>query len=529
MRRVPEVIDAWWDSGSMPFAQWHAPFENQDVFEERFPADYICEALDQTRGWFYSLLAVSTLLYGTSSYRTVLCLGLILDPEGHKMSKSAGNVVVPWDVIEAHGADAFRWYYFTSKQPWDGYRFSLDTVGEAVRQFMLTLWNTYAFLVLYANAAGVDPLAELDAEALTDLDRWALSRLQATTELVIDRLDDYDTTLAGRALGAYTDELSNWYVRRSRRRFWDGDPAALGTLRHCLVELAKLLAPLVPFVADEIYENLDGSEPSVHLCDFPKPDPARRDETLEVEMGVARGTVELGRAARAQAKVKVRQPLAEAVVVARDAEREAIERLEPLVLDELNVKRLRFVSDADELGVWELKPNYRALGPRFGKHMPRVAAAVAALDAGSVAETLGAGGSVGVSVDGQEHMLGPGDLTLVMRPREGYQLERSGAHAVALDLGLDDGLRREGLAREVVHAVQSARKGAGLAVEDRIALTLAGDEEVLEAVRAHEPYVAAETLAVELAYDGAAALAPGAQSATIEGRELRIDLARATG
>jgi len=528
MRRVPEVIDAWWDSGSMPFAQWHGPFENEDTFEERFPADYICEALDQTRGWFYSLLAVSTLLFGTSSYRTVLCLGLILDPEGHKMSKSRGNVVVPWDVIEAHGADAFRWYYFTSKQPWDDYRFSLETVGEAVRQFMLTLWNTYAFLVLYANAADADPAAlpEVDPEALTDLDRWALSRLQTTTELVIDRLDDYDTTLAGRALSAYVDELSNWYVRRSRRRFWEGDPAALATLRHCLVELSKLLAPLVPFVADETYENLDGSERSVHLCDFPEPDPGLRDEPLEAQMATVREAVELGRAARAQAKVKVRQPLREAVVVARDEEREAIERLELLVLEELNVKRLRFVTDADELGVWELKPNYRALGPRFGKDMPKVAAALAAIDGRSAAETLRAGGSVGVVVDGHEHVLGPDDLQLVMRPPDGYQLERSGAHAVALELELDDELHREGLAREVVHAVQSARKGAGLEVEDRIELTLAGDEELLEAVRDYEAYVAEETLAVALRYDGADRASEPTDSALIEGRELRIGIGR---
>jgi len=530
MRRVPEVIDAWWDSGSMPFAQWHAPFENGETFDERFPADYICEALDQTRGWFYSLLAVSTLLYGRSSYRTVLCLGLILDPEGHKMSKSRGNVVVPWEVIERHGADAFRWYYFTSKQPWDGYRFSLEIVGESVRQFMLTLWNTYSFLVLYANAGEVEPsrLDEVDAEALTDLDRWTLSRLQATTELVIDRLDDYDTTLAGRALAAYVDELSNWYVRRSRRRFWDGDPTAFAVLRHCLVELSKLLAPLVPFVADEIYENLDGSEPSVHLCDFPAYDPARRDEALEAAMGTVREAVELGRAARAQAKVKVRQPLGEAIVVAREAEQSAIERLAPLVLEELNVKRLRFVTDAEELGEWELKPNYRALGPRFGKGMPQVAAAVGALDARSAAATLRGGGRVGVAVDGHEHALGADDVQLVLRPREGYQLERAGGHAVALDLELDDSLRREGLAREVVHAIQTARKEAGLAVEDRIELELAGDEELLDAVRAHEEYVTGETLAVDLAYEGVGSGRATEHATRIEGREIRIGLARAS-
>jgi isoleucyl-tRNA synthetase len=522
MHRVPEVIDAWWDSGSMPFAQWHAPFEDDDVFRERFPADYICEALDQTRGWFYSLLAVSTLLFGRAPYETVLCLGLILDAEGQKMSKSRGNVVVPWDVIERHGADALRWYYFTSKQPWDGYRFSLEAVGEAVRQFLLQLWNTYGFFVLYANANGVEPSAE--AAARSDLDLWALSRLHGTAEAVRERLDDYDTTGAGRAIAAFVEDLSNWYVRRSRRRFWEGDPAAFATLRECLLSVARLLAPLTPFVADEIYENLDGTEASVHLCDFPEPDPALRDPGLERAMAVVRDAVELGRNARAQAKVKVRQPLREAVIVARDREREAMERFDALVRDELNVKELRFVSEADELGRFELKANYRALGPRFGPRMPQVAAAVAALDPAHAARALREGSRVAVSVDGTDHPLGPGDVELVLQPLEGYQLERAGTHAVALNLEQDDELRREGLAREVVHAVQNARKAAGLRVEDRIHLWLGGDPELLEAVRAHEPYVTGETLATELAYDGA----PGDRAAAdVDGRELRLRVERA--
>jgi len=519
MRRVPEVIDAWYDSGSMPFAQWHHPFENSDIFEQRFPADYICEALDQTRGWFYSLLAVSTLLYGRSSYETCLCLGLILDPEGQKMSKSKGNVVVPWDVIDAHGADAFRWYYFTSKQPWDGYRFSIDAVGETVRQFFLQLWNTYGFYVLYANVNEV----ELDgAGPGNELDRWALSRLAATNQTVIERLDDYDTTSAGRAIAAFVDDLSNWYVRRSRRRFWDGDPGAFWTLRECLVTVSKLLAPLTPFVADAIYENLDGSEPSVHLCDFPEP--GERDVALEQAMEVARDAVELGRAARAHGKLKVRQPLAEAIVVAADRERQAIERFEDLMREELNVKAIRYVSEAEELGRWELKPNYRALGPRFGKRMPMVAEAVAALDAQSAAATLRDGGSVGVFIDGEEHPLGVDDVQMVLQPLEGYQVERAGTHAVALNLELDDELRREGLAREVVHAIQNARKAAGLNVEDRISLTLGGDDELLAAVRAHQEYVTGETLATSLILDGAGA----EQAAEIEGRPLAIGVARAS-
>ena len=513
MRRVSEVIDA----------QWHAPFDNAELFAERFPADYICEALDQTRGWFYSLLATSVLLYGQSSYRTCLCLGLILDPEGQKMSKSRGNVVAPWDVIERHGADAFRWYYFTSKHPWDGYRFSVETVGESVRLFMNTLWSTYRFLVLYAEANGIED-ASAPRDDLTDLDRWALSRVQSATEIAIERLDDYDTTSAGRAVAEVVEDLSNWYVRRSRRRFWDGDPVAFHTLWRCLVEVSKLLAPLIPFVTDEIYDNLDGSEPSVHLCDYPEPDPALRDPELEADMQVARDAIELGRAARAQAKLKVRQPLAEAVVAATGRERAAIERFEPLILEELNVKRVRLVSEADELGRFELKPNYRALGPRFGKQMPQVAAAVAALDAPSAAATLRSGGSVGIAIDGHEHPLSGDDVQLVMQPLEGYRVERSGTHAVALNLELDEGLRGEGIARDVVHAVQAARKDAGLDVVDRISLTLEGDAAILDAVRAHEQYVAGETLATSVAYrDGTLSGDP----IRIEGRDLVIAVERA--
>jgi isoleucyl-tRNA synthetase len=499
----------------MPFAQWHAPHENQDKFEENFPADYICEALDQTRGWFYSLLAVSVLLFGRSSYQTCLCLGLILDPEGQKMSKSKGNVVSPWDVLEAHGADAFRWYYFTSKQPWDGYRFSLDTVGESVRQFLKPLWNTYAFYVLYANVNDVDPSSGEGGER-SALDRWIESRVAATTEHVIERMEDYDTTFAGRAIAELVDDLSNWYVRLSRRRFWDGDPTAFAVLRDCLLTISKLLAPLTPFVTDAIYENLDGSEPSVHLCDFPEP--GARDLDLETDMEVVRDAVELGRAARAHAKLKVRQPLREAVVVAAGRERDAIERLESLVAEELNVKAVRYVSEADELGHFEVKPNYRALGPRFGKHMPQVAAAIASLDPGRLRD----GGSAGINLDGKEHAIGPEDVQIVLQPLEGYQVERSGTHAVALNLELDDELRREGLAREVVHAVQAARKNAGLEVEDRIELTLGGDEELLEATREHEDYVAGETLATAVVYDGVA----DAAAAEIEGKRLLISVSR---
>ena len=520
MHRVPEVIDVWFDSGSMPFAQFHAPQANLDHFEQRFPADFICEALDQTRGWFYSLLAIATLLFDQSSFKNVVCLGLILDENGRKMSKSVGNTVEPWDLIERYGADALRWYFFTSKQPWDGYRFSLETIGEAVRQFMLQLWNTYGFYVLYANANGVAPDRDLSA-ATGALDRWVLSRLQQTVEIVRDRLDDFDATTAGRAIQTFVDELSNWYVRRSRRRFWDGDPAAFATLRHCLVTVAQLLAPFCPFIADEIYDNLDGGEPSVHLCDFPVP--GERDAELEQAMDVARQTVRLGLAARAQARIKIRQPLRAAVVVATGRERQAIERLGDIVREELNVHELRFVSEADELGQIEVKPNYRTLGPRFGKQMPMVAAAVAGLDHAHVTGALREGRAVAITVGGTDHELTAEDLLIAMKPLEGYQVEREGSHAVALEIEIDDALRVEGWARDIVRAVQNARQAAGLEVSDRILLTLDGDAELLDAARAHQAYIANEALATQVSYE-----AVDAEPVMIDGRPLRIGVALAS-
>ena len=531
MRRVEEVIDAWYDSGSMPFAQFHYPFEGAELFEERFPAEFICEAIDQTRGWFYSLLAVSTLLFDQTSYRHCVCLGLILDPDGQKMSKSRGNVVEPGDVIDRHGADALRWYYLTSQQPWAGYRFSVETVGEAVRQFMLTLWNTYAFWVLYANAEGLDPqdLNQQPATSDQQLDRWAVSRLQATISEATDALEHFDSVRAGRAIAAYVDELSNWYVRLSRRRFWDGDRAAFATLRRCLLDVAALLAPFTPFLADEIYLNLAGGEDeklesapdSVHLLDYPEPDGAVEDRDLELGMEAARRAVELGRAARSQAGVKMRQPLRKAVIVATDAERAQIERLADLVSSELNVKDLEFVSEEAELATYEVKPNYRSLGPRFGKLMPQAAAAVQALDPAAVAEAVAGERKVGIQVNGSEHELEPDDVTLVLQPLDGYQVEAESGRAVALALELDDELRREGLAREIVHAVQAARRDAGLEISDRIELGLGGDPELLDAARVHEEYVAGETLATAVSHD-----ALGGRTARIEGRELLIELTR---
>ena len=579
MKRVPEVIDVWFDSGAMPFAQHHVPFQGEGkergngegegveslvaqaerftADPTRFPADFICEALDQTRGWFYSLLAVSTLLFDTAPYRNVVCLGLILDGEGQKMSKSRGNTVEPGQVIDKYGADAFRWYFFTAKQPWDGYRFSEAAIGEGVRLFLKQLWSTYFFYTLYARA-NEEALSGLPAEhparepslgdrsaegpgahagaAEDNLDRWALSRTAATAERVAERLDAYDATAAGRAIAELVDELSNWYVRRSRRRFWDGDPAAFRTLRSCLLTIAKLLAPFCPFLADEIYDNLDGTLESVHLCDFPAGDALPiRDRDLEEAMAIARETVRLGLGARGQAKIKVRQPLAEAVVVAAGRERTAIERLSDVVREELNVRRVRFVAGAEELGRYEVKANYRRLGPLFGREMPLVAEAIAALDPARVAAAVmdggGSGGEagLGISVGGREHTLTAEDLILTMQAPEGYSVEREGAHAVALELAIDDDLRREGRSREIVHAVQSARKSAGLAVEDRIELSLSSDPALLDAAAAHRDYLVGETLTVALHLgDGSpSAEMDYTEQTEIDGLEIEIALRRA--
>ncbi len=385
-----------------------------------------------------------------------------------------------------------------------------------MRSFLLTVWNTYAFYVLYANANDVE-LAPVAAEPTDALDRWILSRLHDTTATVGARLDAFDATGGGRALAAFVDDLSNWYVRRSRPRFWDGDPQAFRTLHTCLVAVAKLLAPFCPFLADEIYDNLDGTEASVHLCDFPVA--GDRDPALEQAMAIARQTVQMGLAARAQAKLKNRQPLRCAIIVAAGAEREAIERLDALVRDELNVHELRFVSEADELGEVELKPNYRALGPRFGADMPRVATAVAGLDAARAVATLRDGGTVAIDVGGTDHPLATEDLIVSMRPLESYQVERQGLHAVALDVELDDALRDEGRVRDIVRAVQLARQSAGLEITDRILLTLDGDDDLIRAVRAHHDYLAGETLATEVAYED---LDGTVDPVLIDGRPLKI-------
>ena len=537
--RVPEVADVWFDSGAMPFAQHHHPFEGPDDLSGRFPADFVCEALDQTRGWFYSLLAEGALLFDEAPYRNVVCLGLILDGEGQKMSKSKGNVVEPWTVIDHAGADAFRWYLFTAQSPWESFRFSLDVVDETRRRFLFTLWNTYAFLVTYAALPDgwspgdpAPPVAERSA-----MDRWALSRLDSTVEHVTARLADYDPTSAGRALEDLVDDLSNWYVRTSRRRFWRSDDAAdtaaaFATLHECLTTISLLLAPFCPFVADEMWGNLvaahdDSTAPSVHLADWPAPG-GRRDEQLEQAMAAAMEATTLGRSARKEAKLKVRQPLQEAVIACPPATARVLEGLSGIVAEELNVREVRFVTDAGGLVQVSLKPNYRTLGPRMGKEMPAMAEAVAALDPTATVQALDAGQSVTVSVAGRDEVLNDDDFLREVRPSEGYAVAEGGALAVGLATELTPELEMEGLARDLVRAIQTARRAADLKVEDRIVLHLDGSGRIREAIDAHRAWIAGEVLASELTVGHGVPFTPlHREDGEIDGEPVAISLARA--
>ena len=541
-RRVASVIDAWFDSGSMPVAQWHYPFENQEIWKQRFPADFICEAIDQTRGWFYSLLAISALLTGHSCYRNVLCLGHVLDSEGRKMSKHVGNVVDPWSLLDKQGADALRWYLFTSSSPWFPRRFGPENLDEVVRKFMLTLWNTYSFYTLYANIDGFSPAgSDVPVTERSLMDQWILGDLHLLIKKVTADLDQYDAFSAGRAIAEFVDELSNWYVRRSRRRFWkseaDADKiAAYLTLNECLVTLSKLLAPFTPFLAEELYQNLvaerspDAPE-SVHLVDWPAADEALIDEDLSFRMGVARQVVNLGRAARNAIQIKTRQPVAKAVVACGEKQRAAIESLAAVVAEELNIKGIEYVTSASELVSYVVKPNFRTLGPKFGKNMPAVAAAVAALPADDTGDQIATGRSVMVTVDGQEYEFTPDDFVVETHQREGYQVEREAGLAVAIATALSPELVAEGLARELVHHIQNTRKAADFQIDDRISLRVSGPDEIAQMLATHGDWVRRETLAVSLEMGEAAAAATGAgghrEDLKVNGLVVTIEVAKA--
>ena len=508
-RRVNYVIDAWFDSGSMPFAQWHYPFDNEDIFERRFPADFISEAIDQTRGWFYSLLAIAALVRGHNSYRNVVCLGLIVDVQGRKMSKTTGNVIDPWEVLDAQGADPLRWHLLTGGSPWAARRVSIEIVQESLRKYLLTLWNTYSFWVTYASLERFDPTAtRIPLEERSEMDRWILAELDDTVRVVTQSLEDFDATTGGRRLDRFVDDLSNWYVRRSRRRFWksaeDADArAAFLTLWESLVTVAQLSAPYTPFIADEIYSNLtrplDGEPNSVHLSDWPQADNARGDDTLRRRMRLARKLVTIGRAARTDAKVKVRQPLRHALVVIPAADVPDLEGLEKLIMEELNVKRVEIARGLEELVTYSVKPNFRALGPRFGAQVKEVAKDLASADAHELVQELESSGSVSLSVGRSTVTLTAEELDVRVEGRSGFALAQDGPYGVALDVELTPELISEGIAREVVRAVQDLRKSSGLSVEDRIELWTSGEDgAVADALRAHSDYIAGEVLATAL-------------------------------
>jgi isoleucyl-tRNA synthetase len=539
--RVPEVIDTWYDSGAMPYAQWGYHPElgrGLERFEERFPADFISEAVDQTRGWFYTLMAEAVLHFDSICYRDVVCLGLLVDENGRKMSKSLGNVIDPWDVLNRQGADALRWYLLTNGSPWADRRIGMAILDEVVRQFLLTLRNVYAFFVTYANASDFDPsnAEDVPVGGRPILDRWILSRLARTIDTVNIQLSGYDATGAGRRIEQFLDDLSNWYVRRARSRFWDprseggtDTRSAFQTLHDCLVTMSQLLAPFTPFVAEEIWRNLaaerDGRPDSVHLSDFPAPRPDHRDTALDSAMFNIRSIVDLGRRVRAETKVRVRQPLSEAIVHFPGDHGPLLPLLD-LVAEELNVKQVLFAESAKQLGRWRAKPNFKILGPRLGARVKDVAMALGE-DDGTLAATLARGERVSVSAGPAGSIeLAPDDVDLAEEAIEGWGVASEGGITVALELEITPELRREGLARELVRVVQEARKAAGLDVSDRIALGIEATGEVGAAVDEHRARIAEETLATEIA-DEPIADATYSTYAEVDGAGLTVTLRRA--
>lgn len=486
MTRVPEVIDGWYDSGAMPFAQYHYPFENQDLTLERMPADFISEAIDQTRGWFYSLHAISTALFGREAYKTCLVLGHVLDKDGIKMSKHLGNMVEPGRILDLEGADAMRWMFCSGNQPWLSARFSEDAVNEAKRRFMGTFWNTYAFFILYANIDGFDRQDYRDFpvdDYKTVMDRWIESRLHSLIQEVDQRLDACDITTAARALEAFVDDLSNWYVRRSRERYWGPDMdtdkiTAYVVLHDILVTMAYLIAPFTPFMAETVYQNLvaghlPGAEESVHMCDYPQADESRIDKALEKDMDRVLELVSLGRAARNKAQMKIRQPLSEILVVGSPPLDEA---LSLLILDELNIKQLTYEADDQRLVDYAFKPQLRTLGRLMGGDLPKARPLIEALPGRATMEALKTEGQIELDVDGAIYRLTAEDLLVEEIPAEGYSVESSGELKLALVTTLTEELIEEGMVREIVSKIQTMRRTQDFQVTDRIQLYVKRDE-----------------------------------------------------
>ncbi|MGD9093066.1 MAG: class I tRNA ligase family protein, partial [Anaerolineales bacterium] len=511
MTRVPELIDVWFDSGSMPVAQWHYPFENQEIFKEQYPADFICEAVDQTRGWFYSLHAISTLIFERECFKNVICLGLILDEHGFKMSKSRGNIVDPWDVLNQHGADAFRWYLYTASAPGQERRFSADLVGEVVRNFSLTLWNVYSFFVTYANLDGWQPDSSDKSIAYNNLDQWLRSELHGLVRDVTTAFELYDVPAATRPIQSFVDRLSNWYLRRSRRRFWksesDADKnAAYATLYEALDTVSKLLAPTMPFMAEALYQNLvcsidpEGVE-SVHLGNWPIFDDTLIDASLNQNMRLVMKLASLGHAARNKAGIKVRQPLAEvAFSVSNRNEMDALVQYSELLADELNVKGVRALGSAGEAVSYSLKPLPKQLGQKYKGAFPQIRAAILDLDAEGAARALLDGHQLLVSVEGKAYKILPEEVEVHMEARTGLTVAAEGAYLAALKTELTDDLVQEGLAREFIRRVQDMRRQAGFNIADRISINMICSPNLARAMEIHRDYIMGETLAVELSF-----------------------------
>ena len=502
MHRVTEVIDCWYDSGSMPFAQWHYPFENKEIFEQNWPADFISEAIDQTRGWFYSLMAISTLLFGKAPYENVLVLGHVQDEEGRKMSKHIGNVVDPWSVLDKQGADAVRWYFYANGAPWLPTRFSGALVSEMQGKFIGTLWNTYAFFALYASIDNYEPgKVKARPEDFTMMDRWVLSRLNTLVDFVDKGLNEYKATETSRAISQFVDELSNWYVRLSRERFWgkgmDGTKlGAFETLYTVLVTLTKLLAPFIPFITENMYQNLvvgnvPGAPESVHLCDYPTADLSLVDKELESAMSKVEAIVQLGRACRNASSLKVRQPLSRCLVKGEEVSGEP----ERLIMSELNVKSVEFVSDATAFTTYELKPQMRTLGKKYGRLLGKIGEALKTMDGNAVVAGFEKGEKLVFDVEGTTVELEKDDVLTSLTQKPGFVAQSDAAYTVVLDTNLTDALIAEGFIREVISKVQALRKDAGFEVTDRIRLTYkttpflegilnAGKDEVMRAVLA---------------------------------------------
>ena len=505
MHRVKEVIDCWYDSGSMPFAQWHYPFENKEMFEKNFPADFISEAIDQTRGWFYTLEAISTLLFDCAPFKNCIVLGHVQDAEGRKMSKHLGNVVDPFAVLEKFGADAVRWYFYTTSAPWLPKRFSDEAVQEGQRKFLATLQNTYAFFAMYAQIDGFDPQAHpVEKAELTLMDRWILSKLNTLIAEVDNHLANYRITEGANALAAFVDDLSNWYVRRGRERFWGkgmaGDKeAAFATLYHVLVTLSRLCAPFIPFLSEEIWQNLavnnvPGAAESVHLSDFPVSDPARIDPDMEEQMDALLEVIQLGRACRNAANLKVRQPLAKLYVKGASFDKAYQELCE----DELNVREVIFTEDARAFTTYKLKPQMRTLGPKYGKLLGKIGQKLGELDGNDVVDAFARGENVAFAIDGTEVVLSKDDVLTEPMQKPGFTALEDRGVTVVLDTNLNEELIREGYAREVISKLQTMRKEAGFEVTDRIRVTWAGDGELSAALEAFRDMISRTTLALSL-------------------------------